>query len=531
MEGLLAFPPDPLATAEINYAHEADELIARAQQRRLENAASGEPVDFAHYPGHKCSSASCSLVTAPADELVYACPMPEEHPLHMRSNGEPVLHRWSRDVSVCYSFATVHVCTAQMCSHQLTEQGNTVCRLTGRSFGGEIAAVYESGYFFESGKAMTATRLDAADADAINTTLAKFSEARPENRDNARHRNSAAEQAAAAPSTLKRTIDLSGLSRQVDGSRTAGPLGLLTREEVEQRKRLAITASAPPATLSGLLEPMITPSQPGDRPRPVSSTGRPVSAVGEGPRTADIRLCFERLVAQLWDQLERSYSLRERRRELYEAEARVVSQLIDKRSFQTGGARRTTRTIAFDAVAALNDRETQRAFEGMVYVRIMAQWEPWTSGRIRREVEPQLVCRMWKLWEQIARSPAYYARPEPHLYARVAAAMLEMVIDGYQFAACQRGTGARRRWSQRCQHRIDAVSQGACGCKQLFVTLVAPGVVMRQLLSPEGMRQRVLAPVLGHTLGNRNTVQSFLSSLFVAPGLDAAQLREVCVRE
>ena len=222
-----------LSQAEIHYTHEVDALLNIAQQRRLYIAAVGGISDFVNYQGHRCTSTECELITAPAAQRVFACPAPDEHPIHKRNTDGSVLHMWSGVVSVCFKYGVPHTCTLQMCSHQELIDGQLICKLTGRVLGVPIASVTELPYVFDGGKAMTAATLQLADQGGIDTRMQQYYDGRAENQSRSAQLVAAKEDATViAELGLKRDIDTSGLSCLIDGSRTAGPFGLI---ELPQR--------------------------------------------------------------------------------------------------------------------------------------------------------------------------------------------------------------------------------------------------------------------------------------------------------
>lgn len=499
----------------VHYKHEADALFEIARRRHLIEAAHGGINDFVDYADHRCVCAKCTMIGTPHNETYYVCPTPIEHPPHLRNSDGSVTHRWSKELFVCYNFGALHVCNQRWCDHQHSIDGELVCRLTGRVHGVEIHMMQDLSFAFDSGKVMTTSNAPNIDLDSMRMGIDSYMNARPENRD----RHTQAERALMDAQRNVSSVDLRTFTkRRIDAASSA--------ISIEQAPKRTITdKSESSGPLARLPPPLTIPSDPSEPPRPVAESGRPISAVGDGPTESDIRHFFVQWVTRLWDSCEKAYSIRARRRELHDAERRAVPQLIDKRSFGSGGPKQP-KQITFDAVATIHARETRATFEGLEYVHILSAWPDWTSGEIRRVHSAVMAERMWKLWELITRSPHYQTNPEPHLYLRIAGAMIDMLIEGYSIGVCEQRTPKNKRfWATRCQHRKNAVSQDDCGHQQSFVTMIAPTPVMQQLLAPPGMVTRILQPVVGHTLRHRNAIVLRLSTLFEG-GLTAAQVRQ-----
>lgn len=516
---LRATPEYALEQAEIHYTHEADALYTIARERLLYAAAFGSGLsEFVDYEGHKCTSNGCSLISAPPNEVVYVCPFPDQHPEHKQAFDGSVLHRWSGVISICAKYGVPHTCTRQMCSHQELFDGEMICALTGRSLGPPIASVAESNYAFDSGKMMTTVTLQLPDRDAINARTQQYHEARPENKSRGQQINAAkidAKNLGASSSNLKRHVDDSGFSKHADGSSTAGPVGLIDDKKI--RRRLLITSK--PTEPCGLPTPMIIPS----RPNQTVSQGPRFSIAGDRPTESDIRAEFSIKLNKIWDLLENAYSPTLRRNELRDAETRVVARCTDKRKTGTN-----VTTISREEFETIHANETGTAFEGLEAVYIMSRWGPWTSGAIRREQVQLAIDRTWKLWVQITRSPQFQQQPEPHLFQKIAGALITIVIDGYDLAGCEViRQKANPYYTIRCSHRKTA-ALAKCNHRNVMLRLVEPCLKMQQLLSPPGMKRRSVDPVCGHILGQHNQIVSFLSSL-VSNGLTPKQLREIYV--
>lgn len=529
---LHAFPPLPtpeqaLANAEVNYKHETDALVRLTQHMRLCNVAFGHSPDFERYPGHRCSIATCTMVRAPERELVYECPFPHEHPPHKRNIDGSVLHRWSGNVSVCYGYGTPHICTPNMCSHQTSSGGELVCTLTGLSLGPEVCNVSELDYAFESGKAMTSVHLDSSDRDAIDARVGSYVAERPENVSLRASVAGALEDARALEARgTKRRIELAAQPRIGDGARTAGRLGLLEAAPAPPVLSITERLTRGPRPLPRAL---IVQAPAGAQP-----SLHPFSAIGSGPTELDIRAFFERTVNNLWDLLEEAYDLRRREEELRVAERRVIHRCIDRRrgSGRDGAAAAASSSaspLQFGDIAAIHGQETRTAFEGMIFVRILANCPDWTSRRIRRVCTTQLSERLWKLWVAITRSPKYHREPGPHLYERVVGAMLKMVIEGYDMTVCVVPSGERSTYYiQSCAQQKDATSVDKCGHREMLLPLVDKHHIVRALLEPEGIRRRALDRVCGYVLGNWNTVAGFLNSI-LEEGRRGADIRAIRV--
>lgn len=515
---LYATPTFALEQAEIHYTHEADALRVIARQRLLYNAAFGRGLsDFVDYDGHKCTSSGCTLINAPANEVVYECPFPEQHPDHKKAFDGSILHRWSRLVFICTKYGVPHTCTPQMCSHQELFDGEMICSLTAMSLGPPVASVAESNYAFESGKSMTTVTLQFSDSGAINARTREYHEQLPEYKTRTAQIDAAkidARKFHSSRKNLKRCVDDSGFSKHAEGSSTAGPIGLIDSKKVEQQ-RLRITSK--PTEPRKLASPMVISGHP-------SPQGHQFSITRDRPTENDIRAEFSTKINQIWDLLEAAYSPLTRRRELLQAEARVISRCIDKRK---NGASATI--ISVEEFGTIHSKETRLAFEGLEAVYIMSQWLPWTSGAIRREQVEILVSRMLKLWTQITRSKQFQQQPEPHLFQKIAGALISIIVNGYELAGCQvQRSNGKFYYTVRCSHRKTACAVVTCEHKSVMLRLIEPSVKMQQLLAPPGMKRRSLDPVCGHILGQHNQIVSFLSSL-VSNGLTAKQLREIYI--
>lgn len=469
------------------------------------------------------------MVEAPPNERVFVCPVPYEHPPHKRNPDGSVLHRWSGMVSVCYKYGVVHLCTASMCSHQVAIDGEISCQLTGRVLGSEIAAVTELPFSFDSGsKVMTAVHTQSTDVDAIERRMEQYNESRPEHAKERAAVQCAAKDAAALERLgTKRAIDTSGYQPALDGSRTAGPTGLLEAPPEARKLTIMERVSAAPRELA---EPMVVRAPPNATPRAVNGS-HPFSVIGDGPTDVDIRHHFVTIVDQMWTHLEEAYSLRLRAEELREAERNVIARCIDRRRLSRDGSAASSSSsssaaMQFNDIAAIHRQEVATALEGMHYVYILANWPAWTSGRLRAECTKQLVERMWKLWEVITRSPKYHQCQKSQLFKRVGGAMLTMVIDGYKMAVCEIMRDNRPVYVQPCAHQKDAVSVSACGHSGKKLALISPYELVQQLLAPDGMNRRVLNRVCGFVHGHRNSVVSFLTSL-IENGLTAPQIRKI----
>lgn len=526
-----ATPAQALARAEICYEHEADALREIAHRHHLYNVALGDTADFIIYPGHRCTR-DCHLIGPPERERVFVCPMPHTHPQYKRNADGSVLHRWSGCVSVCYKFGVPHVCTSNMCTHQQPTHELVTCTLTGRTLGSEVVDMQELPFSFgDGGKAMTAIHVQSADTDAMSRRMEQYNDTRPETSGRREAVAAAAAHAkqltADSSSAKKRTIDTSGLVTQVDGSRTAGPTGLIAESAAQRKLLVTDSRDVIPTPLS---EPLVVIAQPDATPRPVT-TAHPFSVIGDGPTDVDIKFHFRTIVNQLWGQLEDAYDIRKRSEELRVAERRVIVRCIDRRRLSREGSLTAAGSapMLFGDIAAIHAQETATAMQGMHMVRILASWPQWRSGLLKRKCTEELAERMWKLWEGITRSPKYQNRQEPQLFKRVAGAMLTMVIDGYKIAVCEHTRSGRPFYLQPCAHQKNAVSVAQCGHPSHRLALIAPHVMMQQLLSPEGMKRRAVDPVCGYTHGDCNTVYSFLSSL-LERGLTPRQIREIHVK-
>ena len=516
---LCATPTYALEQAEIHYTHEADALRILARQRLLYNAAFGRGLsDFVDYDGHKCTSSGCTLISAPANEIVYECPFPEQHPEHKKAFDGSVLHRWSRIVFICTKYGVPHTCTPQMCSHQELFDGEMICSLTAMSLGPPVASVAESNYAFESGKAMTTVTLQFSDPDAINARTREYHESLPEHKTRTAQIDAAkvdAQKFCLSSKNLKRRVDDSGFSKHAEGSSTAGPVGLIDYKKVAQQ-RLRITSK--PTEPRKLANPMVLPSSSS------SSEGHHFSIACERPTEGDIRAEFSAKINRIWDLLEIAYSPFARRRELQQAEARVISRCIDKRKNGTN-----TTIVSIEEFGTIHAKETRVAFEGLEAVYIMSNWTPWTSGTIRQEQVGILINRMLKLWAQITRSKQFQQQPEPHLFQKIAGALIGIIINGYELAGCQvQRPSGKFYYTIRCSHRKTASAATTCEHKSVMLRLIEPSQKMQQLLFPPGMKRRSLDPVCGHILGQHNQIVSFLSSL-VSNGLTPKQLREIYI--
>lgn len=525
--------------SEVHHKHEADELRLRAQRQRMVDALCYGTPDFIHYPGHRCISSECRFVTAPESERVYECPSPMEHPPQARNLDGSVLHRWSHVVSVCITYGQPHICTPSMCSHQTSHDGEKICTLTGRSHGSELVACTELPFsFFESDKPMTAAHTQEVDLDAVERRVAGYLSSKPENADRERDRAQALEDARQMQqrgADAHRVDYRAVLSLDNDVTRSAGPIGLLPAPPDASKQTLSITerfANGP----GRLAPPIVVPAAPNARARPPSET-QLFSVSGPGPTELDIRYQFTHIVTRLWTELERAYDLTARQQELAAAEARVIRHFVDGRrtsrlnqshGMPNSDAPLTAFPLNFGEIAHIHSAETATAFEGMQMVRILAAHPAWQSGAIRRECTAELSRRMWKLWEAITRSPKFQNREEPHLFNRVAGAMLCMVIDGYNISVCQQKQNGHTFLSKRCAHQSDATSVAPCGHRDGIVRLVASYPMVQQLLAPAGMRRRALHTVCGFILGDSNAVVGFLASLF-ENGLGAAQVRDIYV--
>lgn len=530
---------EAFARSEVHHKHEADELRLRAQRQRMVDSLCYGTPDFIHYPGHRCVLNECRFVTAPANERVYECPAPMEHPPHTRNPDGSVLHKWSHVVSVCITYGLPHICTPSMCSHQTSCDGEKTCTLTGRSHGSELVACTELPFsFFESDKPMTAAHTQDVDLDAVRGRVAGYLLSKPENRDRERDRATAAKDAQQMQQrgVAAHAVDFrAGMLLDNDVTRSAGPIGLLPSPPDAAAQRLTITerfAKGP----GRLAQPIIVPAPPNARARPVSET-QLFSVSGPGPTEVDIRYQFTHIVTRFWEELERAYDLSARQQELAAAEARVIRHFVDgRRTSRLNQSHRMPNTDApltpfplnFGEINRVHTDETATAFEGMQMVRILAAHPDWQSGAVRRECTAELSRRMWKLWEAITRSPKFQNREEPHLFNRVAGAMLCMVIDGYSISVCMQRQNGRSFVSKRCAHQSDATSVAPCGHRDGIVRLVAPYPMVQQLLAPAGMRRRALHTVCGFILGDSNAVVGFLASLF-ENGLALDQVRAICV--
>ncbi len=497
-----------LQKADTHLTHEAAAQRQYVLQLRLNEAVRCMPTAFHASRGHVCQPGSCQLIGKPPDDRVYECPRPMEHPMSRRNYDNSVLHRWSGDVFICYTYGIEHVCTATRCDRQTDNAGETVCGLTGRCLGAPICAVMErpNGMCFESGKAMTSTELQMIDIDAIRERSQEFSDTLPENAGRQQQleqaRRDALEQQGGH---LKRTLDPADLLRGVeDVNRSAGPIGRIGGEQ-----KLLITSKQ----CSGVAPRLATPA---DDAESVVSVPFSISTAGNRPTEAQIQTVFRTRVDGLFDLLETAYSLEKRREELLGCQGEFMMRYSDRRKTRKKDSaapppKRELPSVSHSALMMMHRRCTEQAFEGMDYVWIMATWAPWTSGEIRRRESARLVHRMTRVWDAIRSTPKFQTESEPHLFRNIAGCLLYMVINGYKVPTCM--DRKTRSFFMPCHHRTDATSiEQLCAHRRVPLPLIAPSIAMTCLLGPTGMRRRALDPTCGHILRHMNDIIGFYDS-------------------
>lgn len=168
--------------ADVHHTHEALALREHVTRLKMRDARMFGIWSFAPDPNHHCNS-KCHIVPAPACEQVFECTDPGSHPLARRYADGSVLHRWSGEIYLCWDHGTHHVCTPQLCDHQVTRDGLASCTLTGKDLGSAILATFEiPGMKFESGKAMIAVGASDTNTDALRDRVHAFEASLPHNR-------------------------------------------------------------------------------------------------------------------------------------------------------------------------------------------------------------------------------------------------------------------------------------------------------------------------------------------------------------
>lgn len=478
-----------LASASIHHAHEAEALRDVVQRLHIHEAAVHGGCDmFIMIGGHRCS-VTCRLEGPPKGQTYYECPRAYEHPAYMQNADGSVLHRWSGDVSVCWQTGDPHICTTNMCNHQVTYGGEIVCSLTARHLGAPTTSVRETGNLFDSGKAMTTCIETHVDISAIDSKLHSWRMNQAGAADQELATRKAAEQARALTlGSLKRTIDLHSVLTQPRIAAAPSPKRVVTE-------------------------------------RPPAAEIRILPILSSGPSESEIRESFRVHVDTLWNLLEESYSMAVRNAELAAAQQRALARCIDRRrTGQSGNARKVT----FDMVASIHAEETAHALEGLEWVRIMASWPQWRSGHIRRVESQRLVDRMWKLWCVVYNSSEFSRNVQPHLFKQIGSALLVLVTDGHDTAVCVHRANGRTLIRKRCSHRDGSNPTSECGHDKQILNMVRPSQIMTRILAPPGIRRRAYEPACGHVFRTTHAVESYIVSSFNEWQTPAAT-RALCV--
>jgi len=431
---------------------------------------------------------------------------PQTHNECDRLADGSIAHLWSGYVYVCREFGTPHVCTATECTHQVKDDGVMACVLTGRVVSSILADVHATGNFFEGGHEMTTVTPILPDIDSIRRRFEALEAQRPDAI--AISARDAAAPARAAAITAHGMVCVLGASASsrvlaIDGAQTAyqlpaPPLG--ARPDFPLLAPRPTRAKKPPR----LADPLITTRAEVEALRARETHSIAGSYALNRPTDYMIREHFASLTKVLWDQLEAAYSVRARVRELIEAEHAVVAHFTSRRGAKKQAVEE--QQIPFVAVFAQHTTATARARLGEEYVHILAAWEPWTSGTIRRTVEPQMVERMWKMWCLLTRTPVFQTKRQPHKFRKIGQALMNIVVHGFEIRACSTGTAVYTT----CSHITGVETK--CSHQPAIITIAAPTRVVQQLLAPPGINDRVHQAAFGFLLKRNNYINQLITS-------------------